>query len=85
MASVKMAVSKRNGSNGRLSFAKSPEIISIPSLIEIQRRSFEQFLQKDVTPEQREEIGLQGIFIRQDSNFARIMVFRKEVLAHAPS
>jgi len=63
MASVKMAVSKRNDSDGRLSFAKSPEIISIPSLIEIQRRSFEQFLQKDVTPEQREEIGLQGIFI----------------------
>jgi len=32
-----------------------------------------------------ELVKLQRIFIRQDSNFARIMVFRKEVLAHAPS
>ena len=53
---------KRSGQDGRLSFAKIPEIISIPSLIEIQRRSFEQFLQKEVPPERREEIGLQAVF-----------------------
>jgi DNA-directed RNA polymerase subunit beta len=46
----------------RKSFAKLPEIVSIPSLIEIQRRSFEQFLQKDVSPANREETGLQEVF-----------------------
>ncbi|MFH0872575.1 MAG: DNA-directed RNA polymerase subunit beta [bacterium] len=46
----------------RESFAKLPEIVSIPSLIEIQQRSFEQFLQKAVPPEKREESGLQEVF-----------------------
>jgi len=43
-------------------FGRLPEIVSIPSLIEIQRRSFEQFLQKEVSPERREESGLQEVF-----------------------
>jgi len=43
-------------------FGKLPEIVSIPSLIEIQRKSFEQFLQKDIPPEKREETGLQEVF-----------------------
>ncbi len=57
-----MAVVKRGSVSDRVSFAKIPEIISIPNLIEIQRRSFEQFLQLAVPPHQREEIGLQGVF-----------------------
>ncbi|MDH7499850.1 MAG: DNA-directed RNA polymerase subunit beta, partial [candidate division NC10 bacterium] len=43
-------------------FGKLPEIVSIPSLIEIQRRSYEQFLQKETPPEKREEWGLQEVF-----------------------
>ena len=57
-----MAIVKAKGLEQRISFAKIPEIIAIPNLIEIQRRSFEQFLQMQVRPDRREEIGLQGVF-----------------------
>jgi len=58
-----MAIARRGETTPeRYSFAKIKEVISIPNLIEVQRRSFEQFLQKDVPPERREEIGLQGVF-----------------------
>jgi len=57
-----MAVVKTKGAGDRISFAKIPEIIAIPNLIEIQRRSFDQFLQHRVPPDRREQIGLQGVF-----------------------
>ncbi|MBI3003775.1 MAG: DNA-directed RNA polymerase subunit beta, partial [candidate division NC10 bacterium] len=57
-----MAVVKAKGPVDRISFAKIPEIIAIPNLIEIQRRSFDQFLQQRVSPDRREQIGLQGVF-----------------------
>ena len=57
-----MAVVKAKGAGDRISFAKMPEIIAIPNLIEIQRRSFDQFLQHRVPPDRREQIGLQGVF-----------------------
>jgi len=46
----------------RRNFAKVPRIVGIPDLISIQKSSYEKFLQKDVSPEKREDIGLQGIF-----------------------
>ncbi|MBW1732025.1 MAG: DNA-directed RNA polymerase subunit beta [Deltaproteobacteria bacterium] len=46
----------------RRNFGKIQKIIDIPNLIEVQKRSYERFLQKDVPPEQREEVGLQGAF-----------------------
>jgi DNA-directed RNA polymerase subunit beta len=36
--------------------------VEIPNLIEVQKRSYETFLQKDVSAERREEIGLQAVF-----------------------
>jgi DNA-directed RNA polymerase subunit beta len=33
-----------------------------PNLIEMQKRSYERFLQKDVPPEERKDYGLQGVF-----------------------
>ncbi len=45
----------------RKDFGKIPSIVEIPSLIEIQRRSYETFLQRDVSPERREDIGLQAV------------------------
>ncbi len=57
-----MALVKKGGAGESASFAKIKEIISIPNLIEIQRRSFDQFLQMKVSPHAREEIGLQGVF-----------------------
>jgi DNA-directed RNA polymerase subunit beta len=57
-----MALARKSGAAEPASFAKIKEIISIPNLIEIQRRSFDQFLQMHVPPPAREEIGLQGVF-----------------------
>ncbi|HTR45449.1 MAG TPA: DNA-directed RNA polymerase subunit beta [Thermodesulfovibrionales bacterium] len=44
----------------RLNFGKVPPILEVPNLIEIQKRSFEKFLQKDGPMESREDIGLQS-------------------------
>jgi DNA-directed RNA polymerase subunit beta len=46
----------------RRNFGKIEKIIDIPNLIEIQKQSYERFLQKDVPVEARKEIGLQGAF-----------------------
>ena len=46
----------------RKSFARIPRIIDIPNLLEIQKRSFERFLQVGVEPEKREDVGLQAVF-----------------------
>ncbi|MEZ4755049.1 MAG: DNA-directed RNA polymerase subunit beta, partial [Bdellovibrionota bacterium] len=46
----------------RNSFATQNEVAEIPNLIAIQKRSYDLFLQKDVDPDQREEIGLQKVF-----------------------
>jgi DNA-directed RNA polymerase subunit beta len=46
----------------RRSFGKIHKVVGIPNLIEMQKRSYEDFLQKDVPAEERLEIGLQGAF-----------------------
>ncbi|HYL81927.1 MAG TPA: hypothetical protein VEU07_14000, partial [Candidatus Acidoferrum sp.] len=57
-----MAVVKKAGGEDRVSFAKIHEIIGIPNLIEIQQRSYDQFLQTRIPPQEREDAGLQGVF-----------------------
>ena len=46
----------------RKNFGKIRKIVDIPDLIGMQRESFRRFLQLDVPPEKREEIGLQAVF-----------------------
>ena len=46
----------------RLNFSKIEKIMDIPNLIDVQRQSYEGFLQKDVSAEDRQEIGLQAVF-----------------------
>jgi DNA-directed RNA polymerase subunit beta len=46
----------------RKSYAKIKKIIDIPNLIDIQKKSYEKFLQATVPPDQREDVGLQGVF-----------------------
>ena len=46
----------------RKNFGKIRQIIEIPDLIGMQRESYRRFLQMDVPPEKRENIGLQGVF-----------------------
>src|SRR5438876_9122743 len=46
----------------RRTFGRIKKIIDIPNLIEIQKRSYEEFLQADVSAEQRTDTGLQAVF-----------------------
>ncbi|RJQ52769.1 MAG: DNA-directed RNA polymerase subunit beta [Desulfobacteraceae bacterium] len=46
----------------RKNFGRIEEIVEIPDLIGMQRESYRRFLQIDVPPEKREEIGLQAVF-----------------------
>src|ERR687888_206581 len=50
------------GRRSRRDFGKIPSIVEIPNLIEVQKRSYETFLQKDVPADRREDIGLQAVF-----------------------
>ena len=57
-----MAGTIQCGRRSRQDFGKIPSIVEIPNLIEVQKRSYETFLQKDVPADRREEIGLQAVF-----------------------
>jgi DNA-directed RNA polymerase subunit beta len=46
----------------RKNFSKIKEVLEISNLIEIQKRSYDQFLQADVNPDKRDPFGLQGVF-----------------------
>ncbi len=46
----------------RVSFRGREEIIDLPNLIEIQIKSYDQFLQADKLPHERENVGLQEVF-----------------------
>ncbi len=49
-------------SNERKSYAKFKEWIDMPDLLDVQKISYAEFLQKDVAPEKRKNIGLQKVF-----------------------
>ncbi|MGB2856848.1 MAG: hypothetical protein WBC61_09440, partial [Dehalococcoidia bacterium] len=46
----------------RRNFGKIPKIAAFPDLVEMQKESYARFLQRDVSPEKRENKGLQGAF-----------------------
>src|SRR5690349_15308593 len=46
----------------RLDFSKIPATIQIPNLIEVQKRSYDRFLQMDKLPSERDDSGLQSVF-----------------------
>ena len=46
----------------RLYFGKFEEVIEPPNLIEVQSRSYDEFLQKEVAPSERTDTGLQAVF-----------------------
>src|SRR5438067_312142 len=55
-------MSKKNGFRHRFDFSKIPATIQIPNLIEVQKRSYERFLQMDRLPSERDDGGLQSVF-----------------------
>src|SRR5437667_1076432 len=46
----------------RINFGKIKEVIAPPNLIEIQINSYREFLQADVSPSKRKNLGLQSVF-----------------------
>ncbi len=46
----------------RRNFGKIHRVVEIPNLIEIQKRSYAEFLQLDATSQERRDTGLQGVF-----------------------
>jgi DNA-directed RNA polymerase subunit beta len=46
----------------RVDFSRIKSSIPIPNLIEVQKLSYERFLQMDLLPDERDEIGLQSVF-----------------------
>ena len=53
--------SQRNGAvPERVDFSKIKTSIPIPNLIEVQRNSYERFLQMDLLPSERDDTGLDG-------------------------
>ncbi|HEV2201835.1 MAG TPA: DNA-directed RNA polymerase subunit beta [Bryobacteraceae bacterium] len=55
-----------NSANGvtreRVDFSKIKTSIPIPNLIEIQKKSYERFLQMDLLPSERDDTGLESVF-----------------------
>ena len=57
-----MAFQVANNLRFRRSFGRIKKIIDLPYLIEIQKNSYDLFLQRELTPAQRQNIGLQEVF-----------------------
>src|SRR5690349_20078897 len=68
----------------RKNFGRIPEVAPMPNLIEVQKSSYDHFLQMDVLPEQRTGVGLQEVFksvfpIKDFSDRARLEFVRYEL------
>src|SRR5207245_405857 len=63
----------------RKDFSKIPRHLDIPDLIEIQKRSYDSFLQMEVDPDRREDKGLQAaltsVFPIADYNSTAVLEF----------
>src|SRR5205809_7147911 len=57
-----MAIQVANNLRFRRSFGRIRKIIDLPYLIEIQKNSYDLFLQRDIQPTQRQNLGLQEVF-----------------------
>src|SRR6516164_4004667 len=53
---------KNGASRHRFDFSKIPATLQIPNLIEVQKRSYDRFLQMDKLPSERDDSGLQAVF-----------------------
>ena len=57
-----MDIQNNGAAPERVDFSKIKTSIPIPNLIEVQKNSYERFLQMDLLPNEREDIGLQTVF-----------------------
>ena len=56
-----MAISFTGKKRIRKSFGRVPEVAPMPNLIEVQKSSYDHFLQMGAPPEQRANVGLQEV------------------------
>src|SRR6478735_10342341 len=57
-----MASKVQSNFRHRTNLGQVRSIVEVPNLIDIQKRSYDKFLQSHVEPRDRQEIGLQGVF-----------------------
>src|SRR3990167_7163497 len=57
-----MAIERIESPLLRKTYSRISQIIDVPNLIEVQKRSYEKFLQADIPVEEREDVGLQAVF-----------------------
>ncbi|MDH3745367.1 MAG: DNA-directed RNA polymerase subunit beta, partial [Acidobacteriota bacterium] len=57
-----MATDIQNSNNVRKNFSRIGSTLPIPNLIEVQRRSYERFLQMNLLPDERGSHGVQAVF-----------------------
>src|SRR5712691_10600610 len=79
-----MAISFTGKKRIRKSFGRVAEVAPMPNLIEVQKSSYDHFLQMGVVPEQRASVGLQEVFksvfpIRDFSERAQLEFVRYEL------
>ena len=79
-----MATSFTGKKRIRKSFGRVPEVAPMPNLIEVQKSSYDHFLQMGMVPEQRANVGLQEVFksvfpIRDFSERAQLEFVRYEL------
>src|SRR5438105_2701428 len=79
-----MAISLNGRKRIRKTFGRIPEVAPMPNLIEVQRSSYDHFLQMGVAAEQRSSVGLQEVFksvfpIRDFSERAQLEFVRYEL------
>jgi len=81
-----MAISLTGKRRFRKSFGRVPEVAPMPNLIEVQKSSYDHFLQMDEAPEERANAGLQEVLksvfpIRDFSERAQLEFVRYELEA----
>ena len=69
-----MSLGHINTKKIRKSFGKIPLVTSLPNLVEVQKRSFDSFLQLRIDADKRENIGLHSIF----KSVFQSMIMQKE-------
>jgi DNA-directed RNA polymerase subunit beta len=57
-----MQIQPKGTTRERVDFSKIKTSIPIPNLIEVQKKSYERFLQMDLLPDERDDTGLQSVF-----------------------
>jgi len=80
-----MAISFTGKKRIRKTFGRVAEVAPMPNLIEVQKSSYDHFLQMGVLPEQRGSVGLQEVFksvfpIRDFSERAQLEFVRYELI-----